>query len=824
MFSIHSKIVNQIQTFKTEPEPSECQSFNFREFRFARTMIFAIEEINNSTALLPNITLGYQIYDSCATIAQSMRAAMTLVNGEEEVSPDTSSCTQGTSVTALVADSESSQSIAVARTIGPFSLPMISYFATCACLSKKEEFPSFFRTIPSDYFQARALAQLVKYFEWTWVGTIKGDTDYGIFGMAAFIEEAQKEGICLAFSETIYRTYPRKKVLRIIDIIKKSTAKVIVAFVAEADMTYLLQEIQQQNISGIQWLGSEAWITATHLTNKETYGVLKGTIGFAIKKSVIPGLKEFLLKVSPFKTPDNYLLTEFWENSFHCAMANNVTQHSTTLNAQQCTGLENLQDVSNPYTDVSQLRISNNVYKAIYTIAHSLHDLFTCKTGNGPLSNKSCPNKPKIDPWQLLSHMKKVNFTSKTGDKVFFDKNGDPSAFYDLVNWQLTKGGKVEFVTIGYYDASAPAGHQFVIEKKKIIWASGHSQMPDSVCSESCPPGTRKAARKGQPLCCFDCISCAEGEVSNQTDSIDCTKCPLEYWSNQNRDQCILKDTEFLAFRETMGTLLATISLTGSFMIIVVVVIFFYHRDTPVVKANNSELSFLLLFSLALCFLCSFSFIGQPTTWSCMLRHSTFGISFALCISCVLGKTIVVVMAFKANLPGTKVMKWFGPTCQRLGVFNLTLIQGLICTLWLSLSPPYASKNMKHYKDRIILECNLGSVTAFYCVLGYIGVLSILCFVLAFLARKLPDNFNEAKYITFSMLIFCLVWLTFIPVYISSPGKYTVAVEIFAILSSSFGLLVCIFAPKCYIILCKPEKNTHKHLMGKTVSKSLRNV
>ncbi|XP_069053489.1 extracellular calcium-sensing receptor-like [Lepisosteus oculatus] len=817
LFSIKAGIVSTTPNFKDLPEPTECKGIQLREFQLAQTMIFTIQEINNSTEILPNVTLGYRIYSVCPNIPSSIRGALNMVNGHEEGDIAETSCTRPPNAQAIIGQSGSSITIGTITTVGPFQVPMISYLSTCACLSNRRRFPSFFRTIPSDYYQSRALAQLVKHFGWTWVGAIRSDDDYGNSGMATFVKIAQQEGICIEYSEAFSSVDPIEKIQKIARIVKQSTSKVVLAFLPQVEMTMLTQEMLRQNITGLQWIGSESWISSRGIANRESFKILGGAIGFANVNTKIKGLDNFLFSVHPSTDPDNEFLTEFWETVFSCTL----TRQDGKENKKPCTGAESLREVKNQYTDVSEQRIPHNVYKAVYAVAHALHDLLTCKPGRETLFNHTCVNKMEISPWQVLHYLKNVHFKTKTGEQMSFDENGDPVARYELINWQLNKDGNTDFAVAGYYDASSSAGLQFTMNNISMVWAGRQIQVPVSVCSQSCAPGTRKAVQKGRPVCCFDCVPCAEGEISNQTDSIDCTKCPLEYWSNDRKDKCILKETEFLSYGEIMGILLAVFALLGTFLALSTAIVFFRFKDTPIVKANNSELSFLLLFSLTLCFLCSLTFIGQPSDWSCMLRHTAFGITFVLCISCVLGKTIVVLMAFRATLPGSNIMKWFGPTQQRLSVLAFTLIQVLISVLWLTISPPFPYKNMKYHKEKIILECDLGSTVGFCAVLGYIGFLSAMCFVLAFLARKLPDNFNEAKFITFSMLIFCAVWITFIPAYISSPGKFTVAVEIFAILASSFGLLFCIFAPKCYIIILNPEINTKKGLMGKMSSKAL---
>ncbi|XP_073710081.1 extracellular calcium-sensing receptor-like [Misgurnus anguillicaudatus] len=607
---------------------------------------------------------------------------MAVMNDQEFTAGDR--CNGQPPIHAIIGETESATTVILSRTTGPFKIPVISPSSGCECLSNRKDFPSFFRTTSSDYYQGRALALLVKHLGWTWVGAVKSDNDYGNYGMDNFLNAAEKEEICVEYTVKFYRT-ESEKLQKAVQIIKQGTAKVIVAFVSMFEMGLLIDQLSIQNITGLQMIGVVGWISSKTLITPNSFRVMGGSLGFTV-----------------------------------------------------------------------------------------------------------------------VDALKKVNFTVKFGDRVWFDSTGGVVAQYEVVNWQQDTDGSLQFKAVGYYDASLPPDQRF---------------KPRSVCSESCPPGTRKAVQKGRPVCCYDCITCADGEISNETDSNNCQQCPGEYWSNTENTECVLKAVEFLSFTEVMGIVLVFFSLFGVGITVLVAILFYSKKDTPIVKANNSELSFLLLFSLILCFLCSLTFIGRPTEWSCMLRHTVFGITFVLCISCVLGKTIVVLMAFKATLPGSNVMKWFGPIQQRLSVLAFTFVQVLICVLWLTISPPFPYKNMRYFKEKIILECSLGSTIGFSAVLGYIGFLALLCFILAFLARTLPDNFNEAKFITFSMLIFCAVWITFIPAYVSSPGKFTVAVEIFAILASSFSLLFCIFLPKCYIILFKPEQNTKQHLMGKTQTK-----
>eukprot|EP00079_Xenopus_tropicalis_P032582 XP_017946353.1 PREDICTED: vomeronasal type-2 receptor 26-like [Xenopus tropicalis] len=302
--------------------------------------------------------------------------------------------------------------------------------------------------------------------------------------------------------------------------------------------------------------------------------------------------------------------------------------------------------------------------------------------------------------------------------------------------------------------------------------------------------------------------------ISSLTDIENCIQCPEMEWANNKRTKCIAKTDEFLSYtNDIIAVIFSSIAVLFFLITMLLLRFFITFRDSPIVRANNRSLSFLLLVSIKLSFLSVFLFLGRPVDITCMLRIITFGITFSIAVSSLLAKTIMVCVAFKATKPGSSWRKWLGVKLSNSVVLFCSSIQIIICMTWLAISPPFQELDIHTSPGTIIIQCNEGSAIGFYSVIGYMGLLAAVSFVLAFLARSLPDSFNEAKYITFSMLLFCSVWITMIPAYLSTKGKNTVCVEIFAILTSSAGLLACIFLPKCYVILFRPEINTKSHLL-----------
>ncbi|XP_060545922.1 vomeronasal type-2 receptor 26-like [Pantherophis guttatus] len=373
--------------------------------------------------------------------------------------------------------------------------------------------------------------------------------------------------------------------------------------------------------------------------------------------------------------------------------------------------------------------------------------------------------------WDFTLHyfLRNTRFNNSVEEEIFFNEKGEFDPGYDIFNFVSFHNQSFQRVHIGKMVSKPLDGNIFTINENAIVWNHKFQKVPPHArCVESCRQGYSRVVQEGKHICCYNCRQCSEGRISVET------------------------------------------------VVILVGLAFILHWDTPIVKANNRNITCILLSSLLLCFLCSLLFIGRPGKVTCFLRQIMFGTIFSLSVSCVLAKTITVVLVFLATKPGNQMTKWLGNRLAGSIIVFCSCIQAVICMIWLIMSTPFPEWDTHSEIEEIIVQCNEGSDAMFYIVLGYLGLLATISFTVAFFARKLPDTFNEAKLITFSMLVFCSIWVSFIPAYLSTKGKYMVAVEIFSILGSTAGLLGCIFLPKCYIILLNPHLNTKQHLTRRT--------
>ncbi|XP_062840591.1 vomeronasal type-2 receptor 26-like [Anolis carolinensis] len=675
--------------------------------------------------------------------------------------------------------------------------------------------------VPNEAHQYRGILQLLHYFKWRWISFIAANGSTLDWFMKIMIPEFSKKGICFAVIESFTKLclhYNTKKdtflncAFQLYDKVMNSKTNVIVLYWDLYHMTFLGDFLSKSINGGISKPIGKVWILTVGMELKSLASGWNWdtqflcTISFTLHSRELPGFQQFLQNRNPSNAYGDGFLKEFWTQAFCCTFQDSLQRNVT---GDICTGEERLESLHEHVLPVSVTGQSYNIYNTVYAVAHALHTMYSSRSNNKVL-RKSGRRQPL---WQLHHFLKFVSFNNTVGEKISFDQNGVLEVGFDIINWVTFQNGSWIGVRIGKLDPWAPPDEAVSIDEDAIVWSNWFNlTQPLSQCSANCQPGYRKKRKEGQSFCCYDCVPCPKGFISDKEDSSECFKCSDDQYANLDQNSCFPKTITFLSYEEPLGISLASCAVLFSFTVAVILRIFMKHHNTPIVKANNQSLTYILLISLLLSFLCTLIFIGQPKKITCYLRQSVFGFIYNIAVSTVFAKNVTVILAFKATQPGSRIKKWMGRKLTNSIILACTIIQAGICLVWVATSPAFPETDMHSLTKEIVLQCHESPPTIFYVVLGYMRFMAFVTLSLDFLAHRLQDTFNEAKRITFSMLLFCSVWVSFVPSYLSTKGMSVAAVETFSILASSAGLL---FFPKCYIILWKPELNKEFFLKRK---------
>ncbi|KAG9278336.1 G-protein coupled receptor family C group 6 member A [Astyanax mexicanus] len=776
LFPIHSSVKKP--AVMSQPKEYTCTGFSTTGLVQSLAMIHAIEVVNNSTLLSSlGIRLGYKIHDTCSDVTTALRATEDLMQREMECYSTTnffnmSDCIQPT--TAVIGAYHSETSIAVARDLNLQEIPQISYASSADILSDKSRFPGFFRTVPSDMHQTSAMVKLLKENKWTWVGVITTDGDYGRSALDSFMSQAFLAGICLAFKEVLPDSVSdspklQSAVSRTVRTLNFNTkVKVVVSFAKPEHMRLLFQELHSGQSSFPRlWVASDNWSTSEDVIDPGELNQNTRVIGFSFESRDVTPFKEFLKKLefNSEAQANNSFLKDFYSNNKPQA----VEKLINTIDAGKGTIF--------------------SIQMAVSAVAQAVAK---------QCSARDCTVPGSLQPWELLQGMTNSTF-KMDGVSYSFDDSGDVDLGYYISLWDTTGQSVTTHNVVSIYN-----------QRNANFSVSNLQLNITSKCSDSCRPGQFKKTDEGQHTCCYSCIDCPENQFSNGTDMDECHRCNAHSeWSDPGSSKCELKTLEYLDWNDVFAVILLTLAAVGIVVVFLVSLLFLSHRDSPVVKAAGGPLCQLILLSLVGSFVSSVFFVGKPTDAQCKVRQVLYGLSFTLCVSCILVKSLKILLAFQVKLELLKSLRrLYKPY---LIICFCMLVQGANHTWWLILFSPHKRSIINN--STILEECDEGSYVAFGVVMGFIALLALVCFIFAFKGRKLPQKYNEAKFITFGMLVYLMAWVLFIPVYVTTAGKYLPAVEMAVILISNYSILCCHFFPKCYAILFRSMSNTRDDFM-----------
>ncbi|XP_044207892.1 taste receptor type 1 member 1-like [Thunnus albacares] len=762
--------------YHDRPEGTDCSSKPFIMSSYLRfqLMRFTVEEINNSTSLLPNVSLGYEIFDHCSG-TQSFPGIFKLISvngltqhwGEPQKNLSTVS-----KVIAVVGPFSSTDTLTVAPFFMVDLIPMVSYGAASSALSEKLKFPSFLRTVHSNKDIIAVIVNIILHFNWRWVAFLNSDDDFGKDGLELFIKRIKDTEICLAYTKELNHNTNYSIMFKQMEALR---VHIMVVFAPKMTSEALIESAIELNITNKVWIAGDTWSLNKRLPKEKGIQNIGTVLGVSQPVVTIPGFSDFIFS-SKSQTP--------CENAEQQMFCNQVCN---------CSGLSS--------KDVSAMdpSFSFPVYSAVYAIAHALHNVLQCGAGR-------CDDNITVYPHMVLAELKKSNFTL-LNRSIQFNENGDPKyGSYSIVYWN--QSGEAE--EIGFHKFYE--GVLFFINNTKIRWYK--NKVPTSLCSPECHVGHVKR-QNGIHKCCFTCEICPNGTYINSTeDPYKCIDCKETEWSTEGSTSCSLRLVEYIPFTDSGAilTMIGACTLVG--LALATSVLFAINYNTPVVRSAGGPMCFLILGSLSLCSFSIFFYFGKPTIPFCILRFLPFSLFYAVCLACFVVRSFQIVCIFKIAAKFPKLYSWWMKYHGQWLVITVAFVtQALILLVGYFYGHPKPNNETIWYPDKIILGCEINLKCSSGPVILLV-FLSSLCFIFSYMGKDLPKNYNEAKAITFCLLLLILTWIMFATECMIYRGKYIQTSNALAVLSSLYSFLLWYFLPKCYVIIFQPHKNTQQYFQG----------
>ncbi|PNJ32410.1 GRM2 isoform 6 [Pongo abelii] len=420
----------------------DCGPVNeHRGIQRLEAMLFALDRINRDPHLLPGVRLGAHILDSCSKDTHALEQALDFVraslsrgaDGSRHICPDGSYATHGdapTAITGVIGGSYSDVSIQVANLLRLFQIPQISYASTSAKLSDKSRYDYFARTVPPDFFQAKAMAEILRFFNWTYVSTVASEGDYGETGIEAFELEARARNICVATSEKVGRAMSRAAFEGVVRaLLQKPSARVAVLFTRSEDARELLAASQRLNAS-FTWVASDGW-GALESVVAGSEGAAEGAITIELASYPISDFASYFQSLDPWNNSRNPWFREFWEQRFRCSFR------------QRDCAAHSLRAV--PFEQESKIMF---VVNAVYAMAHALHNMHRALCPN---TTRLCDAMRPVNGRRLYKDfVLNVKFDAPfrpadTHNEVRFDRFGDGIGRYNIFTYLRAGSGRYRY-------------------------------------------------------------------------------------------------------------------------------------------------------------------------------------------------------------------------------------------------------------------------------------------------------------------------------------------------------------------------------------------